>query len=286
MEKQIQILSSDNRKLKSTVQQLTEKIEMLSASDLQLKKAKELEKQSKERERLNEKESKKKIAEAEALADKYILNAKFESQKAKELQDEANKKQEKLDKEIRTAENKNKNLDKNIISRSKKLNDEFRFKWYFVIILITFYGIVITFLSACNSVGFWNDLISVIDTISKYGKGYYNVSSTLVSALWDGRFSQLSFNNVLFIILGGIVALICFLLPLAVMVISGIWLLDNFIEYCKDELSPVVFLACLIIAVWGANIIPFNAIVFLIVSQIAYIIIRWYIAGYKESRGL
>ena len=97
---------------------------------------------------MNEKESKKKIAEAEALADKYILNAKFESQKAKELQDEANKKQEKLDKEIRTAENKNKNLDKNIISRSKKLNDEFRFKWYFVIILITFYGIVVTFLSS------------------------------------------------------------------------------------------------------------------------------------------
>lgn len=148
---------------------------------------------------MNEKESKKKIAEAEALADKYILNAKFESQKAKELQDEANKKQEKLDKEIRTAENKNKNLDKNIISRSKKLNDEFRFKWYFVIILITFYGIVVTFLSACNSVGFWNDLTSAIDAISKYGKGYYNFSSTMVSALWDGRFSQLSFNNVLWL---------------------------------------------------------------------------------------
>ena len=60
----------------------------------------------------------------------------------------------------------------------------------------------------------------------------------------------------------------------------------GYTEHCWDEISPLVALCSLAIMVWEAELMTLNIVLLLILSHAAYIIVRWYIDGYKEARGL
>lgn len=219
-----------------------------------------------------------------ALADKRMANANTVQKKAIGLQNELNEKINKIDKKLEHLEKREKNKAKLIQNEAEILNNQFKEKWSIIAMTIITYCVVVTILTALKSEYCMNDMVAVIEKIIKFFKGYFSISFQLVQTIFSDCFTKLSVGNVVKILFGIVAAILCFLLPVAVIVIPIAWLVTQFMEHCKDELSLFVALTCLCISVWGAVILPCNSLLFFIGSQILYIIIRWYIYGYKEAR--
>lgn len=221
-----------------------------------------------------------------ALVDKCMANANAVHKKNIGLQNQLNEKINEEDKKLEHLEKIEKNKKKLIRDEADTLNKQFKEKWAIIGVIVVFYCVVVTMLTAFNSEYCMNDMVVVIEKIIKFFKGYYSISFEFVQTIFSDCFTKLSVGNVVKILFGIVVAILCFLLPVAVIVIPIAWLIAQFMEHCKDELSLLVALICLCISVWGAVILPCNSLLFFIGSQIIYIIIRWYIHGYKETRGM
>jgi hypothetical protein len=55
-------------------------------------------------------------------------------------------------------------------------------------------------------------------------------------------------------------------------------------KYCADEISILVALLSIAVVVFFAEDMPLNIIAIISISQILYMVIRWYIHGYKQAR--
>ena len=83
-----------------------------------------------------------------------------------------------------------------------------------------------------------------------------------------------------------LITAICVVVILAPLYL-GIKAISNcYTLHCWDEVSPLVALVCLAVLVWGAEFMPLNIVLLLILSHAAYIVVRWYIDGWREARGL
>ena len=135
----IQELRSDEQILKSKVAQQAELIEKLNGSDLELKKAEELQNRLKEKEKhlKNEAErSREEVLNAEKRANTAILQANSEKEKAE-------KKKSEYDNLIAS--------EKKIIDRkAEELNDQFRIKWKWVMFILIAYSGFATLFTALN----------------------------------------------------------------------------------------------------------------------------------------
>ncbi len=219
-----------------------------------------------------------------ALADRKLKEAKSLSKRAEEIAKITEKEKEELTKEKESIKEKKKKIKKHINNEAKLLNEKFRTKWLTAFTVVGIYAFILTAYPFFKSERCNNDLIYVIEKIISFTKGYIGFGIEGVSMIWDGRFSQFSIKNILVILIGIIVALLLILIPLAVIFIPLIWLATAFEEHCRDELSIIVPLICSCITIFAANIMPCNVVLFFLGSQIAYIVIRWYIDGYRESR--
>ena len=80
-----------------------------------------------------------------------------------------------------------------------------------------------------------------------------------------------------------LVIVVCIAAILAILYFGGKFLVDCYTTHCWDEISPLVALISLAILVWGAELMPLNIVLLLILSHVAYIVIRWYIDDYREN---
>ncbi len=73
-----------------------------------------------------------------------------------------------------------------------------------------------------------------------------------------------------------------------IFVFLGKWIIEAYMKYCGEniEVSILLTLSSMAICIFWAEHIPVNSIFLILGLNIAYIGVRWYIYGYKESRGL
>lgn len=261
----IQELRSDEQILKSKVAQQAEMIEKLNGSDLELRKAEDLQNKLKEKEKhwKNEVErSQEEVLNAEKRANTAILQANSEKEKAEKKKSEYN---------ILIAS------EKKIIDRkAEELNDQFRIKWQWVMLILIAYSGLATLFTGYKSERVVSDCVSVFNTImnmfTKVTSIIDDISRQITRAI---GIPEAVASIFIAIVTFGIIGLVVFFVGKAV--------LKLYQQYCYDEISLFVASVSIVLLVWFAELMPLNIVLMLILSHIGYIGVRWYIKGYKEN---
>ena len=261
----IQELRSDEQILKSKVAQQAELIEKLNGSDLELKKAEDLQNRLKEKEKHWQSEVKRSQEEAlnaEKRANIAILQANSEKEKAEKKKSEYNS--------LIASE-------KKIIDRkAKELNDQFRIKWQWVMLILIVYSGLATLFTGYKSERVHLDCINAFNT----------VISTLMTIINGIESISVQISNTVGVpepVVVIFVAVVTFGIIGVIMFFGRKFVVNVYQEYCYDEISLVVVLVSVAILIWFAEFMPLNIVLILILSHIVYIGVRWYIEGYKEN---
>lgn len=261
----IQELRSDEQILKSKVAQQAEMIEKLNGSDLELRKAEDLQNRLKEKEKhwQNEvKRSQEEVLNAEKRANTAILQANSEKEKAEKKKSEYNS--------LIASE-------KKIIDRkAEELNDQFRIKWQWVMLILIAYSGLATLFTGYKSERVQLDCINafnaVIGMLMMIINGIESISGQITGAIGIPEPIAIIFVA---IVTFGIIGLIGFF--------GGKAVLKLYQDCCYDEISLFVASVSIILLVWFAELMPLNIVLILILSHIGYIGVSWYIKGYKEN---
>ena len=69
----------------------------------------------------------------------------------------------------------------------------------------------------------------------------------------------------------------------------GIKIVGLYKKYCWDIITVLVILISIAIAIyfadWIRTILPVNLLFLLLLVQVIYVVIRWYVKGWRETRG-
>ena len=72
-------------------------------------------------------------------------------------------------------------------------------------------------------------------------------------------------------------------------VFIGIKIAGLYKKYCWDMITIMVILVSMAIAIyfadWIRTILPVNLLFLLLLVQVIYVVIRWYVKGWRETRG-
>lgn len=261
----IQELHSDKQILKSKIVQQAELIEKLNESDLELKKAEESQNRLKEKEKHWQNEVKRSQEEAslsERRANTAILQANSEKEKA------VNKKSE-YDSLI----NSQKKLTE---KKAEELNDQFRIKWQWIMLILIAYSGLATLFTAIKSERIKSDCIGTFNTI----KNVIMIIFSWINNISEKLAVSTGIPNVITLI---VFAVISFGIIGLVVFFGGKAVLKVYKDCCYDEISLLVAVVSVVILVWFAKFIPLNIVFMLVLSHIVYIGVRWYIKSYKEN---
>ena len=175
-----------------------------------------------------------------------------------------------------------------IQEKAKELNSQFRNKWLSVAAILVTYSFLSTVLTAFNSERCVSDIKAAGQLISKVFMVILKVIYTIATGAGSigTHIQQPVVSTIVTYLVDIIVAALCVGVIGAGLFFGGKALVNCYTEYCLDEISPLVALSSLAILVWGAELMPLNIVLLLILFHAAYIIVRWYIDGYKEARGL
>jgi len=249
----------------------------LQSSDEQLRHAEELKKQSEKQ----EKQAKERERQATITADKAQREANAAIAAAKKKEAEAQT--------AKNAAEQTKRQQKSLIQeKAEELQDQFRNKWAAAAAVLLTYSLLATVLTAFKSERCVSDITAAGQLIGKVVMGIFNVIYTLATGAGSvgAHIQQPIVSTIVTYLLAIIVATLCMAVIGAGLFFGGKALVNCYTEHCWDEISPLVAFVSLAILVWGAEIMPLNIVLLLILSHAAYIVVRWYIDGYKESRGL
>lgn len=160
--------------------------------------------------------------------------------------------------------------------RAEELNDQFRIKWQWVMLILIAYSGLATLFTGFKSERVVSDCTGVFNAVR-------NVIMMIFS--WINNISEkiASYTSVPNVVILIIVAVISFGIIGLIMFFGGKFVVNVYQEYCYDEISLFVALVSIAILIWFAELMPLNIVFMLILSHIVYIGIRWYIKGYKEN---
>lgn len=260
----IQELHSDKQILKSKIVQQAELIEKLNESDLELKKAEELQNRLKEKEKHWQNEVRRSQEEAslsERRANTAILQANSEKEKAE------NKKAE-YDKLIASEK-------KLTEKRAEQLNDQFRKQWQWIMLILITYGGLATLFTGYKSERVVSDCVSTFNAVGNVIMMIFN----WINNISEKAASSVGVPDVVVLI---IVAAVIFGVFGLLIFFCGRAIINIYQNYCYDEISLFVVLISIAVLVWFADYMPINVILLFILSNIVYVGVRWYIKGYKE----
>ena len=160
----------------------------------------------------------------------------------------------------KSAEKLIKNQKRLIQERAESLNDDFRLKWRKLIIILTVYGTLSTFLMVCNSERCMYDISATVNFTKRLFTGIFQ----RISNLADGAAG-----------FSGLVAVILVFGSVVTLYFNVKRLVNCYKQHCMDILSLVVFLGCTAILTGFAELMPVNIVLLLIGSQAVYIFVRW-----------
>ena len=175
-----------------------------------------------------------------------------------------------------------------IQEKAKELNSQFRNKWMSVAAILVTYSLLSTVLTAFKSERCVSDITAAGKLISKVFMVILKVIYTIATGAGSigTHIQQPVVPTIVTYLVDVIAAALCVGVIGAGLFFGGKALVNCYTEHCWDEISPLVALCSLAILVWGAELMPLNIVLLLILFHAAYIIVRWYIDGYKEARGL
>lgn len=265
-QQQIQTLLSENQKLRSEVQHLTEQNVKKSESDLQLKKVDEREKNLEKQEKL--------LKERERQVAITVDNARKEASAAITTA-------KKIEAEAQNAKNAAKQMkqqQKSLIQeKAEELQSEFRNKWAATTAILLTYSLLATVFTAFKSERCVDDITTAGQIIGKFFMGTFNAICTLATGAGSigTNIRQPVVSTIVTYLITIIIVALCMTAIGVGLFFGGKALVNCYMEHCWDEMSLLVALVCLAVLVWGAEIMPLNIVLLLIGSQVVYIFVRW-----------
>lgn len=298
LEHQISELSSINSTLMSELQKkseiivkLNEKEEIYNKSDLIKKQNAELEKQNRELEKARQR------AEAEAMTEVETVKKEY-AERERELartQAEANK--AKIDAEDTRSHQKelvNEKAQQMYNSRRKSLESAYQGKRIAldgVFFGSLAYGVLCTVFTAVRSERFvsdfkaffgtiWTFLLTALEKLLQLAKWASQIGDKIPQEIVAFIVHWLILIAVVVLVGGGAVLLLFF---------GADWVYQNYKSDYADTTSLAVALASLAVIVFFAEpiraVLPINLLLLLIITHVLYVGVRWYIKGYRQSRG-
>ena len=199
---------------------------------------------------------------AEKRANTAILQANSEKEKAEKKKSEYNSliaSQKKL-----TAK------------RAEELNDQFRTKWQWIMLVLIAYSGLATLFTGYKSERVQLDCINAFNAV----KGMLMTIINGIESISEQITRAIGIPEPVAVIF---VAIVTFGIIGVIMFFGRKFVVNVYQEYCYDEISLVVVLVSVAVLIWFAEFMPLNIVLILILSHIVYIGVRWYIEGYKEN---
>lgn len=290
-EQTISELSSQVSMLKSEVQKLADKNVKLNEADNVLKQNAELKKQN---ELLKQEKSK---AEQEAKAEVGSVKREYEekSHRLAEIQAEASRSQREAESLKQSIKEDTKKQAKEIVkAKVKSLEATYQAKTsshYAYVTGVSLYAVLVTLFTAIRSETFVSDFKTFFEVIWSFilqCVGWLEIGANFVAQLGDKIPQEvvakivhwLLFLVVLIGVGGGAVVLL--LIGIAKLVS---WYAEDY----ADNTSLGVALVSLALSIFFAEeiraIVPINLLLLLIITHVLYVGVRWYIKGWRASRG-
>ena len=160
-----------------------------------------------------------------------------------------------------------------------------------LIFLLIWYSISTTLFQMIRSKIFISDCVVFFDTIATFiqtiagwiiltGKNMAQISNGISNPVVAGIVYWL----IRILISGGCLVGVGILLAFIEIKIAGLYK-----KYCWDMITIMVILVSMAIAIyfadWIRTILPVNLLFLLLLVQVIYVVIRWYVKGWRETRG-
>ena len=157
--------------------------------------------------------------------------------------------------------------------------------------LLIWYSVSTTLFQMIRSKIFISDCVVFFDTIATFiqniagltiltGKNVAQVSNGISNPVVAG----IIYWMIRILISGGCLVGVGILLAFIEIKIAGLYK-----KYCWDMITIMVILVSMAIAIyfadWIRTILPVNLLFLLLLVQVIYVVIRWYVKGWRETRG-
>lgn len=298
LEHQISELSSTNstlmselRKKSEMIKSLNEQIGRLAESDNVLKQNAELEKQNKELEKAKQRAEAEAMTEVSAVKKEYarkeqeLARTQAEANKARIDAEDTRSHQKELVKEKaqQMYDNRRKSLESAYKGKRMALDGVF--------LGSLAYGVLCTIFTAVRSECFVSDFKAFFGTIWAFL--LTALEKLLQLANWASQVGDMIPQEIVAFIVHWLVLIAVVVLvgggAVVLLLIGGAKVYTFYAEDYADTTSLAVALASLAVSVFFAEpiraVIPINLLLLLIITHVLYVGVRWYIKGYRQSRG-
>ena len=157
--------------------------------------------------------------------------------------------------------------------------------------LLIWYSVSTTLFQMIRSKIFISDCVVFFDTIATFTQtiaGWVVLAGKNVAQLSDGISNPVVAGIINWLIriliCGGCLVGVGILLAFIEIKIAGLYK-----KYCWDMITIMVILVSMAIAIyfadWIRTILPVNLLFLLLLVQVIYVVIRWYVKGWRETRG-
>ena len=157
--------------------------------------------------------------------------------------------------------------------------------------LLIWYSVSTTLFQMIRSKIFISDCVVFFDTIATFTQtiaGWVVLVGKNVAQISDGISNPVVVGIIYWmiriLISGGCLVGVGILLAFIEIKIAGLYK-----KYCWDMITIMVILVSMAIAIyfagWIRTILPVNLLFLLLLVQVIYVVIRWYVKGWRETRG-
>ena len=295
-------LRKDNRQKSETIKSLNERIGTLSESDNVLKQNAELKQKNSELQRSEQNARQEAKATVSAVKEQYaskqaelerkIASAEYRERQASTL--EANLSHQADTRAQKLAENKLKALQGEYEAKKRSLDSEYKtltvgYEGFLLGCLL--YSVLVTLFTAVRSERFVSDFKAFFSTIWAFL--LTALEKLLQLAKWASQIGDKIPQEIVAFIVHWLVLIAVVVLvgggAILLLFIGVEWVYQNYKSDYADTTSLAVALASLAISVFFAEpiraVIPINLLLLLIITHVLYVGVRWYIKGWRASRG-
>ena len=157
--------------------------------------------------------------------------------------------------------------------------------------LLIWYSVSTTLFQMIRSKIFISDCVVFFDTIATFTQtiaGWVVLTGKTVAQISNGISNPVVAGIIYWLIriliCGGCLVGVGILLAFIEIKIAGLYK-----KYCWDMITIMVILVSMAIAIyfadWIRTILPVNLLFLLLLVQVIYVVIRWYVKGWRETRG-
>ena len=160
-----------------------------------------------------------------------------------------------------------------------------------LIFLLIWYSISTTLFQMIRSKIFISDCVVFFDTIATFTQtiaGWVVLTGKTVAQISNG-ISNPVVAGIIYWLIKILVYSGCLVGAGILVVFIGMKIAGLYKKYCWDMITIMVILVSMAIAIyfagWIRTILPVNLLFLLLLVQVIYVVIRWYVKGWRETRG-